>query len=465
MKTTIACVVFFLTMTAATAGAQTTSTPAMTLVEALRIAEARSETLAEARAGESRAEADRIRANSGRLPQVSLAGSYDRTLASEFSALLDSSSSSSTSSSSSDSSVDFSKLPFGQRNVYRATVSASQSLYTGGRIGAQLAQADLGKKSAALATDEARAQLQLDVTKAFYDAALADRLVTIAESGLAQAGAAFDQTKLAYDAGRQPEFELLRAQVARDNQRPIVIRRRADRDTAYLRLRQLLKMPAPEPLSISVDLDVATLTAPEPFIAALAAATAEPPKAARAQVLQADTLVHVREQAIAIARSEHLPSVNVTTSFGKVGYPSNGVIPGIGDFRTNATIGVQVSVPLFTGFRLQGDALAAQADLAGAQAQRNQARALAGLDTETAVNELSASEAAWEATAGTIQQAQRAYEIADLRYREGLSTQLELSDSRLSLQVAQANRAMAARDLQIARTRVALLKNLPIGAR
>lgn len=466
MKTTITCVVLSLTL-ATGASAQTPVSGALTLAEALRIAESRSETLAETRASEQRAEADRIRANSVRLPQVNFTGSYDRTLASEFSSLLssDSSSSTSTSSSSSSSDLDFSKLPFGQRNVYRATFSASQLLYSGGRVGAQLAQASLGKKSAALATDGALAQLQLEVTKAFYDAALADRLVTIAESGLAQASAAYDQTKLAFDAGRQPEFELLRAQVARDNQRPLVIRRRADRNTAYLRLRQLLKMPAPEPLAVTVDLDVATLVAPEPFIAALAAATAEPPKAARAQVQQAEALVNVREQAIAIAKSERLPSVSVSSSFGKVGYPSSGFVPGFDDWRTNATIGVQVSVPLFTGNRLQGDALAASADLAGAQAQRNQARALAGLDTETAVNELAASEAAWEATAGTIQQAQRAYEIADLRYREGLSTQLELSDSRLSLQMAQANRAVAARDLQIARTRVALLKNLPIGAR
>jgi outer membrane protein TolC len=64
-----------------------------------------------------------------------------------------------------------------------------------------------------------------------------------------------------------------------------------------------------------------------------------------------------------------------------------------------------------------------------------------------------------------VAQAQRAYEIADLRYREGISTNLELSDSRLSLQVAQANRAQAARDLQVARAHVALLPDLPVGGR
>jgi outer membrane protein TolC len=55
-----------------------------------------------------------------------------------------------------------------------------------------------------------------------------------------------------------------------------------------------------------------------------------------------------------------------------------------------------------------------------------------------------------------------AYQIAEIRYREGISTQTELSDSRLQLQDAQANRAQAARDLQVARVRLVLLKDLPL---
>jgi hypothetical protein len=63
-----------------------------------------------------------------------------------------------------------------------------------------------------------------------------------------------------------------------------------------------------------------------------------------------------------------------------------------------------------------------------------------------------------------VQQATRAFEIAQVRYQAGLSTQLELSDSRLLSQQAEANRAQAARDLQVARARAALLPNLPVGA-
>jgi hypothetical protein len=39
---------------------------------------------------------------------------------------------------------------------------------------------------------------------------------------------------------------------------------------------------------------------------------------------------------------------------------------------------------------------------------------------------------------------------------------VELSDSRILLQQAQANRALAARNLQVARVRLALLRDLPL---
>ena len=90
-------------------------------------------------------------------------------------------------------------------------------------------------------------------------------------------------------------------------------------------------------------------------------------------------------------------------------------------------------------------------------------RRRAALDTRSALAALRAAEATYNASAGTSQQATRAYQIADVRYREGISTQLELNDSRLMLEQAEANRAQAARDLQIARVRMALLPALPLG--
>jgi hypothetical protein len=123
-----------------------------------------------------------------------------------------------------------------------------------------------------------------------------------------------------------------------------------------------------------------------------------------------------------------------------------------------------MNVPILTGGRQKGDETVARADVTQAQLQQKQVQELAALDTRSAWAELVAARAAWESSAGTVQQATRAYEIADVRFRNGVSTQLELSDSRLLLQQAEANRALAARDLQVARARVALLPELPLGA-
>ena len=105
----------------------------------------------------------------------------------------------------------------------------------------------------------------------------------------------------------------------------------------------------------------------------------------------------------------------------------------------------------------------ARADVDGAKARLQLTKELADLDDASVRAALGGARAEWEASGGVVQQAARAYEIAELRFREGLSTQLELSDARLLLAQAQVNRSRAARDLQITRVRLALLPELPLG--
>jgi outer membrane efflux protein len=104
----------------------------------------------------------------------------------------------------------------------------------------------------------------------------------------------------------------------------------------------------------------------------------------------------------------------------------------------------------------------AEANLHEAQARYDQLREFAALDTRVTINNLVQARAAWEASKGTTDQAARAYSIAEVRYREGISTFLELNDSRILLEQAVAQRAIAARALQVARIKLALLPDLPL---
>jgi hypothetical protein len=125
---------------------------------------------------------------------------------------------------------------------------------------------------------------------------------------------------------------------------------------------------------------------------------------------------------------------------------------------------VGASLPLFTGGRIRGETMANQAAVEESAARLEQTRKLASLDTRQNLAQLEQAEATLAASQGTTEQAVKAYRIAEVRFSEGISTQLELSESRLLLEQAQANRALAARNVQVARVRLALLRDLPLGA-
>jgi outer membrane protein TolC len=357
-------------------------------------------------------------------------------------------------------------LPFGRKNTWRVNLAFSQAIYSGGRLDAQADLAAIGSESAQLAFTTARGQLLYDVTRAFYDAALSERLVRIAEATLAQAEATVQQVQAGFDAGAQPEFELLRARVARDNQQPALIRQRAAREIAMLRLKQLLDLPAAFPLEILAALEGPNIAVPEPFAGRVATETETSPTPrvlpSRTAVREVESVVRLREASLRLTEAERRPSLSVNSNYSRVAYP-NGAFP-TGDFRTNWTVGASVQVPILTGGRQRGSEAVARAELDQARLQLRQAQELAELDARSAHAELVAARAAFDASAGTVGQAVRAYEIAEVRFQSGVSTQLELSDARLLLQQAEANRAQAARDLQIARARVALLEDLPLGA-
>jgi outer membrane protein TolC len=440
----------------------------LTLEQVLALAETRSESIAISRAGVQRADAEHTRARSDLYPQLSAAASYDRSLASEFEGVFESPDFGDTSG--------FEDLPFGRANTWRMSLALTQNIYSGGRIGAQAAVAAAGRDAAGLNVSTTRAQLLFDVTQAYYDAALTDQLVRIAEETLDQARATLQQTQAGFNAGTQPEFEVVRATVARDNQTPLVIRQRMNREIALLRLKQLLDLPQDFALQLADALGGERLAPPPAFEARVASlesslgpasrleSTVAPPDDAlgeRTAVNEVATIVRLREASMQLTQAQRNPAVTFNSTYTRVAYPSE-VFPAFD--RANWTVGASVSVPILTGGRQRADEQVARAELEQARLQLRQTQELAALDSRAAWAELLAARATWEASAGTVQQATRAYQIADVRYQAGVSTQLELSDSRLLLQQAEANRARAARDLQVARARMALLPDLPIGA-
>ncbi len=468
------------------------SAVALSLDEALRLASGASEQVALARAGEQRARGQQFQARSALLPQVSSTINWQKQLQNQFAAIASRSSGDnstggtggSDTTSGNGGTASFTRI-FASEYNFNLGLSASQPIYTGGRATANIRAARAGRESAEIGITAAQAQVQLDVTQAYYDALLADRLLTIADSSLVQSERTLRQVQLTRSVGTTSEFELIRAQVTRDNQRPGWLQARTTRELAYLRLRQLLNLdtdrvvtltdsivespltPAALPAApvTTVNVVASEVLALDPAVQARVARTlaaSDTSVIRRAPVRQALKGVEIAQQQLKATRAQRIPSIAATTNYQRLAYPT-GVLPtSLNDFFPNWTVGIGLSYPIFTGGRVRGDILAAEASVMEARQRLRQAEEGAALDARSSAARLSEAEATWQASVGTAEQAQRAYSIAEVRFREGISTQLELSETRVQLQQALANRARAARDLQVARKRLELLRDLPL---
>lgn len=442
-----------LTFSATAATAQEprpTRTLVLSLEDALRIASGESENVWVAEAGVQRAAGNEQVVRSQLFPQVSASVQYTRTLRSQFEG------------------IDFGggpdggeqeevDLPFGRENQYTLGLNLSQVVFDGGQIFAQRRAAEARLRSAEIDVRSARAQALLDVTEAYFDAQLAESLVTIAQASLEQTEEILRQTEVARRVGDRSEFELLRARVARDNQLPALIRQRTSQAEAYLRLKQLLNIPPETGLTLTTGVNEEVPR----FATAASTVPAQISPDDRAPVRQAAENVAANEAQLAQTRAQRLPSVSLSSRYAPVAFPESG-LPEPDDFQEDWSVSVSLSVPLVTWGRLRANERIAEGNLSEARARLVQTREAAALDTQLARNDLADAQATLAASSSTSEEARRAYSIAQLRFREGLASQIELADSRLLLEQADVNRARALRDLQVARARLALLEDLPI---
>ncbi|MBV9879535.1 MAG: TolC family protein [Gemmatirosa sp.] len=532
-----------------TAASTAASAVSLSLDEAMQLAERQSEAVRIAEAGVLRTRGQQYQARSQYLPQINGTASYQKTIQSQFQSIAKQSAApvdtqtgpklsslctpnipanatpaerqaalgqAQTCGSSGDALGGISQI-FASPYSLTLGLTGSQTLFSGGRVQAANQVANAGRRSAEIGVTAARAQLKLDVAQAYFNAVLASRLVVVSESSFVQAERALRQTSLSQNVGNTSEFELLRARVTRDNQRPVLIQARTQRDVAYLQLRQLLNVPPSQPLVLTTDLPapavspslqqrtaVAPAAPPVPNAAPgtpprglavpasqseglmyvdPAEALAEDPRVAvvvdsvlagadtaaheRATARQARENITIQRNLLRQARAQRLPSIALSSAYQRFSYPGGGFVPlpsSLNQFYPNWTASLAVSLPIFTGGRIRGDELVAEAGLREAEQTAHQVEELSALDAQLAVSQLQQAEAAWLASSGTAEQATRAYGISEVRFREGISTLVELSDSRLLLQQAQVNAATAARDVQIARLKLALIKDLPLSS-
>jgi outer membrane protein TolC len=332
----------------------------------------------------------------------------------------------------------FSGLPFGRRNTYVATLQLSQPLFTGGRIsgtrdGARHFEAAAGHRLA-----ETEADILLQVRVAYLNAVLAGRLLGVAEESRRIAEAHLRQTEAFRSAGTASEFDLLRARVDFQNRDPAVVQAENLAQLAVLELKRLVNLPVDQPVALVSQFDPDVATVDE---AALRGLVADRP------LLQAAReAVAVREAGLRVAKSEWFPSVRLIGNFGFQAYPDN-IAPPLSQWRGDWNVQLTVSWMPFDGFGRRGRIGEAQALLRDAVVQRAQVEEGLAVELTGALGDYRTARAEIAARRETVDLARQTLDLAELRYRNGLATQLEVSDAALLLDQARVNEIQALHDI------------------
>jgi outer membrane protein len=327
----------------------------------------------------------------------------------------------------------FANLPFGRPNTWIATLSVSQTLYAAGQVSIGL---DIAERVRALLRnelEEVQAELTRQVRQTYFQAVFADLLVEISEEARELADRQLREVESFREQGVASEFDVLTARVERDNLEPQIVEARNAARLSRQNLRRLVNLPRRSELELTTALE-AELRDVDPI--ALEAAVLDRPS-----LQAAEEQIRIGEDQVRLARSGYRPTASAFAEIGYQSFPRT-VFPD-SDWREDWNVGVQISVPIFNGFRTRAGVEEARSGVRQSQLERQQAEDGLLLEFDGAIGDFDAALSQVTARRATVEQADRALELAELRFSAGSATALELSNARLNLQQSRVNEAEA----------------------
>jgi outer membrane protein len=410
-----------ITLAACFAAAASTAAPALELDLAGFVAKvaSSSRTLRLARLDVSSAQTDKMSALAGALPRVGASASYGRELLA----------------------IDprESQVPF--HNQFQAGATVSQNLFNMSVFYAVRASGyfdDMSREQ----LEAARQSVINGARKAFYGALLAKEVRDVSLESEAAAQENYDNVRLRYQNGAASEFDLLQAEAAHLATIPARIRAQRDYEVALNALKTLAGIGIDEDLELKGSLD-APPQQTQPAGGAGAAALERRPDL-RARELQRQLL----DINVSAARSQHYPTLAASLSYATTAL-SDGAPQDVNN--DSLTLGLQLSVPVFTGGAVDAAVRKAQIDRDKAETRVEELSDQIRADVKNAELKLQEAARAVDASARSVQSAERAYEITQTRVANGAATQLELTSSRIARDQAKVGYYSAVYDLLAAR--------------
>ncbi|MDH5590607.1 MAG: TolC family protein [Gemmatimonadota bacterium] len=367
---------------------------------------------------------------------------------------------------------DFIPVRFGADNQWNTMITLEQPIFA--------ASAFIGVGAAGrfrnLQEEVVRGQIQGVVTRvrvSYYQLLLAQEQRRLTDNSVRRVRESLEETRALNQAGLVSDYDVLRLEVELANLEPNL--RRAENAVAMSRRQIAVDLGLEEGETLIVRGSLAAMDLGDvgantddnreilEFVGYRSAVVDEVEHAVatarelRSDLRQLEFTESLRETEMKLEKAEYFPRV---TLFGD--YTINAQENGSPDFFGESAmqrayskrLGIRVSVPIFQGFRRNARIGQKRAAMRYAETQTRLASAQAENQVKGLLDQLDEARMRAGGQRRAVGQAQRGFEIARAQFREGLGSQLELTDAEVALRQSEFNYAQAVFDFLVAQAQL-----------
>ena len=315
------------------------------------------------------------------------------------------------------------------RDVFTTDINLVYPLYTGGKISKANENAGMQKEVATSDLNEQKDQLILNVTTAFDNVLLLEKVIDVNNQALVQFEKHLELAKQAYANGVRSEFDVLTIESKVDEFKAKLVDLEGKLDLAESGLKSLLAVPISEKIECVGELQLPD----SPFTDSVG--------------IYAEAIAHNYQLKSLRIKKEMLANLKTITAaemkptiflFGNYHvYHGLDFPPYDNAWRNGLAAGIGLSMPLFNGNLTKGKVDEVDASESMVSDYEEGMTIKLRFDIKNVLINLRNLRAKMEAEKVHLQVAQKAHEIAKVSYENGIITPVELNDAEVQVAAIQ----------------------------
>lgn len=325
----------------------------------------------------------------------------------------------------------FKPMEMGEKNVYEGMLKFQMplfnySVYSGIRS-AGIAEL-ISKQNERIVKNKINA----DVRKAYYSVLIAEAKYKLVNQSIDRAEQRFADTKLLYKTGFAADFDTLTAYINYINLIPVRIKTENVLTNCKDMLRFLLNIDKKTEIELTDSFVYEGYSAPD-FSSSLIYALENKP-----EMKQLELSTDLAEQQKISEFSQHFPTLS---AFGqlRIEAQSNNYDFSKYNWPTSSHAGLQINIPLFSGFRISAKTEQAEIEKKKMIEQYDNEKKYLTVELNAAIMELGNTQKNVETRKRVVELAERNYLLIQSKYKKGLLKLSDLQDAELVLNESKTN--------------------------